>query len=141
MLISVKYKLNTMIQILKNIPFFNDLGDSDLNMIAEKVQMEYFPADHIIFKEGDSGEKMYVIKRGQVQVIRENTILAVLKENNFFGEMALVSDEPRNATIKTVTDLEVLTLNQYDFKRLLETNRNMASVVSYEVVKRSNSIS
>jgi CRP-like cAMP-binding protein len=129
-----------MIQILKKIPFFNDLGDEDLQMIAEKVRMDYFPADHIIFKEGDPGDKMYVIKRGQVQVIRNNTILTLLKDNAFFGEMALVSNEPRNATVKTVTDLEVLILDKYDFKCLLETNRNMASVISYEVVKRTNSI-
>jgi CRP-like cAMP-binding protein len=129
-----------MIQILKNIPFFNNLGEEDLKMIAEKVQMDYFPADHIIFKEGDPGDKMYVIKSGQVQVIRNNSILTLLGDNAFFGEMALVSNEKRNATIKSVTDLEVLILDKYDFKHLLETNRNMASVISYEVVKRANSI-
>ncbi len=129
-----------MIEILKNIPFFNELNDEDLQMIAEKVQMEYFPAEHIIFNAGDEGDKMYVIKRGQVQVIRDNTILAVLKDNAFFGEMALVSDEKRNATIKTVTDIELLTIDKRDFKRILENNRSIASIVSYEVVKRTNSI-
>jgi CRP-like cAMP-binding protein len=129
-----------MIQILKNIPFFAELGDDDLNKIIEKVQMQYFPPDHVIFTEGEPGDKMYVIKRGQVQVIRGNSILAVLKDNAFFGEMALVSDEPRNATIRAVTDLEVLTLDKQDFKRLMETNGNIASIVSYEVVKRANQI-
>jgi CRP-like cAMP-binding protein len=129
-----------MIQILKQIPFFNNLGEEDLKMIAEKVQMDYFPADHIIFKEGDQGDKMYVIKSGQVQVIRDNSILTLLGDNAFFGEMALVSDEKRNATIKAVTDLEVLIIDKNDFRHLLETNRNMASVISYEVIKRANSI-
>ena len=128
-----------MIEILKNIPFFNELSEEDLNLIAENVKMEYFPAEHILFKEGDEGDKMYVIKRGQVQVVRNQTILAVLKDNAFFGEMALVSEEPRNATIKTVTDTELLTIDKYDFKRLMETNRSIASIVSYEVVKRANS--
>ncbi len=81
---------------------------------------------------------MYVIKRGQVQVIRDNVILATLSDNAFFGEMALVSDEPRNATIKTVTDVEALTLGKEDFKHLLETNPSIASTISYEVVKRAN---
>ena len=127
-----------MIEILKKIPFFSELSEEDLQQIAEKVKMEYFPADHTIFNEGDTGEIMYVIKRGQVQVIRENAILATLSDNAFFGEMALVSDEPRNATIKTVTDVEVLTLGKEDFKYLLETNPEIASTVSYEVVKRAN---
>ncbi len=129
-----------MIEILKNIPFFNELADEDLQMIAEKVQLEYFPAEHIIFNADDEGNKMYVIKRGQVQVIRDNTILAILKDNAFFGEMALVSDEKRNATIKTVTDIELLTIDKLDFKHIMENNRSIASIVSYEVVKRANSI-
>jgi len=54
--------------------------------------------------------------------------------------MALVSDEPRNATIKAVTDVELLTLNKYDFKMLMETEGSIAEMVSYEVVKRSNEI-
>ena len=130
-----------MIQILKNIPFFSQLPDADLQAIIEKIQMQYFPADHVIFNAGDPGDLMYIIKRGKVQVIRNNTILAVLSNNQFFGEMALVSDEPRNASVKTVTDLEVLTLRKEDFKRLLSTNPSIASIVSYEVVKRANAIS
>lgn len=130
-----------MIEILKNIPFFSGLSDEDLQQIVEKIKLEYFPADHVIFSEGDPGDIMYVIKRGEVQVIRNNAILALLKDGQFFGEMALVSDEPRNASIKTVTDVEALTLAKEDFKYLLESNSSIASIVSYEVVKRANAIS
>ena len=129
-----------MIEILKSVPFFAELSDEDLQAIVDKVQMQYFAADHVIFNEGDPGDIMYVIKRGQVQVIRNNAILAVLADGQFFGEMALVSDVPRNATVKTVTEVEVLTLNKNDFKRLLETNPGIASLVSYEVVKRANTL-
>ena len=130
-----------MKEILKNIPFFAELSGEDLQAIIDKIQMQYFATDHVIFEKGDPGDIMFIIKRGQVQVIRDNTILAVLTDGQFFGEMALVSDEPRNATIKTVTEVEVLTLDKNDFKHLLETNPNIASIVSYEVVKRSNAIS
>lgn len=127
-----------MIEILKAIPFFTHLSDDDLKAIMANVEMQYFPADYVIFKQGDPGDIMYVIKRGKAQVIRDDNILAVLSDNAFFGEMALVSNEPRNATVKTVTDIEVLTLKKKDFMRLLETNPGIASVVSYEVVKRTN---
>lgn len=129
-----------MIEILKNISFFSGLSDGDLKVIAEKVQMDYFPADHIIFSEGDKGEKMYIVKRGEVQVSRANAVLAILKDNSFFGEMALVSDEPRNATVKTVTDVEVLIIDKNDFNHILQTHRSIASIVSYEVVKRANAL-
>ncbi len=129
-----------MIEILKSVPFFNGLGDAELKLIGETVKMDYFPAEHVIFNENDPGDIMYIIKRGQVQVIRDSTILAVLKDGAFFGEMALVSDEHRNATVKTITDVEVLTLKKDDFIHLIETNSNIASMVSYEVVKRANSV-
>ena len=130
-----------MIEILKSIPFFAELSDEDIQKIIEKIQMQYFPENHVIFNEGDGGDIMYVIKRGEVQVLRDNTILAVLKDGQFFGEMALVSDETRNATIKTVSDVELLTLSKDDYKYLMETNSSIASIVSYEVVKRANAIS
>ncbi len=130
-----------MIQILKQIPFFAQLVDADLEAIAEKVEMQYFAPDHLIFEQGDYGEEMYVIKRGKVQVLRDYTVLAELSDNAFFGEMALVSDEPRNASIKTITEVEVLVLKKEDFRELLENKPSIASVVSYEVVKRANQIS
>ena len=129
-----------MIEILKSVPFFAGLGDADLKQIAENVKMDYFPAEHVVFQENDPGDIMYIIKRGQVQVVRDSTILAVLKDGAFFGEMALVSDEKRNASVRTVTDVEVLTLKKEDFMHLMETNSNIASMVSYEVVKRANSV-
>ncbi len=81
---------------------------------------------------------MYIIKRGTVEVLRQNAIVAEISDNGFFGEMALVSEEPRNATIQTKTDVEALTLSKEDFKHLLATNSNIATMVSYEVIKRIN---
>ena len=96
--------------------------------------------DTIVFNEGDDGDKMYIIKNGEVQVIRNNDVITILHTNAFFGEMALVSDEKRNATIKTITDVELLTIKKEDFKQLLESNSSIAEMVSYEVVKRANAI-
>ncbi len=127
-----------MLEILKNIPFFSSLHDGDLEAISTKVKMEYFPAEHVIFNEGDEGDKMYIIKSGEVQVIRGGEIITNLKEHAFFGEMALVSDEKRNATIKIVSDVELLIIEKIDFKQLLETHSAIAEMVSYEVVKRAN---
>lgn len=126
-----------MNEILKKIPFFQQLTEDDIQAIIDNVQMNYFPEGHTIFKEGDEGDKMYIIKRGNVQVIRDQAILAELTDNAFFGEMALVSEEPRNADVVTTSETEVLTLDKYDFRKLLATNPNIAEMVSYEVVNRS----
>lgn len=127
-----------MIQILKNVPFFAHLPEADLEAISKTIVMEYYPAGHVVFSEGDSGDKMYVIKSGSVEVIRDGAIIAELGQDRFFGEMALVSDLPRNATIQVKTDAELLVLKKEDFHRLLKTNPTIATMVSYEVVKRTN---
>ena len=130
-----------MIEILKQIPFFANLSDEDLEAIGQKVQMQYFGVDQVIFEQGDYGEEMYIIKRGKVQVLRDFSILAVLEDNAFFGEMALVSEEPRNATIKAVEETECLVLSKPHFRELLESKPSIAEAVSYEVVKRANTLS
>ena len=127
-----------MIEILQKIPFFASLPKADLAAIATTVQMEYYPANHTLFNQGDTGQLMYIIKRGKVAVERNGVAIADLKDNDFFGEMALVSDEPRNATIRTLSEIELLTLQKKDFQHLLSTNPAIASTVSYEVVKRAN---
>ena len=129
-----------MIEILRQIPFFAELSDDDLEAIGQQVQMQYFGPDQMIFEEGDYGEEMFIIKRGKVQVLRDYSILAVLDSNAFFGEMALVSDEPRNASVKAVEETECLVLNKPQFRELLENKPSIASVVSYEVVKRANQL-
>lgn len=130
-----------MIEILKQIPFFSQLSDEDLEAISQTIEMQYFGPEQVIFEQGDYGEEMYIIKRGKVHVLRDFTILAELSDHAFFGEMALVSEEPRNATIKAMTDVEVLVLKKEDFTKLLESKPSIASAVSYEVVKRANKLS
>ncbi len=130
-----------MIEILKAIPFFSQLSDEDLEAIGQQVQMQYFGPEQVIFEQGDYGEEMYIIKRGKVQVLRDFSIIAELSDHAFFGEMALVSEEPRNASVKAISEVEALVLKKEDFRKLLETKPSIASVVSYEVVKRANQLS
>ena len=129
-----------MIEILKKIPFFAALSDEDLTAIAKTVTMDYLPQGHTVFKEGDAGDRMYIIKRGQAQVIRGGATLAELNDNDFFGEMALVSDVPRNAEVKITADTEVMVLKKEDFVKLITTNPRIAEMVSFEVVKRAGNL-
>ncbi len=129
-----------MIEILKQIPFFAKLPTEDLEAIGQKVQMQYFGPEQVIFEQGDYGEEMYIIKRGKVQVVRDFAVIAELGDNAFFGEMALVSEEPRNAGIKAISEVEALVLKKDDFRELLENKPSIASSVNYEVVKRSNTL-
>jgi CRP/FNR family cyclic AMP-dependent transcriptional regulator len=81
-----------------------------------KTNAKSYKKDETIFKEGDIGEEMYIIKSGRVEVVRnvqgEEMVLATLEANSFFGEMALFGDKHRSATIRAVDDTSTIQINR-----------------------------
>ena len=134
--------LKTVTSILKKIPLFEELNEQDHLEIIKQITLEYFPKDHVIFKEGDQGDAMYIIKRGMVNIFHEGAVdsenknVTVLSDNDFFGEMALIEEKPRNATTKTIEESEIFKLNKEDFKKLISENPSMAAKISSEFLKR-----
>jgi len=81
-----------------------------------------FPPGEVIFRQGDVGDSVYKIIDGEVEVVREEAgqekVLARLGAGEFFGEAALLSDAPRNATIRTLSPVNVVKIGQDDFQTL-----------------------
>lgn len=134
---------NPIFAILEKIPLFEDLTEESSNIISSKITLEYYPKNHLIFSEGDEGDAMYIIKNGSVKIFRgpaedpdEQEEVAVLNNNAFFGEMALVSDKPRNASAKTIDDSEIFRLKKDDFYNLVTNNPSLAEQISSEFISR-----
>lgn len=110
--------------ILSKCPLFANLTPSALSQLAEKLQRETFPAGTTIIKQDEVGDKFYLIVKGSVDVHRtrdgEVTRLAQLPAGSFFGEMALMNDEPRNATVVAHDDTETYTLTKSEFKQAIK---------------------
>ena len=118
----------TIFTILEKIPLFKDLTEESGKLITSNITLEYFPTNHTIFNKGDQGDAMYIIKKGQVKIFQgstedpdEQTLLAELTDNDFFGEMALVSNSPRNASAMTMAESEVFVLKKDDFYKLIDS--------------------
>lgn len=128
--------------ILKKIPLMEELNEEDHREVIQRITLELFPANHIIFKEGDPGDSFYIIKSGMVRVFHpadtpeEEQEVAMLGDNDFFGEMALISEKPRNASTKTVEETQCFKLAKDDFIQLVSSNPQMASRISSEFLKR-----
>lgn len=92
--------------------------------------LETHPMGEIIFSEGDIGTEMYIIQSGTVELLKsiggETRVLATLEKGDFFGEMSVLEDAPRNASARAKTDVEVVRINGALFDTMLKNNTEIA---------------
>lgn len=86
----------------------------------EAVRREYFEPAEVVFNVGDFGDKVFFIAKGEAVVLRDGKTLTTLSKGEMFGEAALVSHSPRNASVRALTALEVVVVNRDAFEELLE---------------------
>lgn len=108
-----------IIDLLKKSEVFEHLGASQALNCAEKMNSAQYQNDQVIFRQGDEGDKFYLIEEGNVQVLVNNNVIADLGKGEFFGEAALLTGEPRNATVVVKGGVTVLILSKEDFKMTL----------------------
>lgn len=131
----------SILPILKKIPLFADLTEEEHEEIISHIVLNYFPLGYAIFHEGESDGSMFIIKHGMVKVTRyqkdgTEKEVAVLSDNDFFGEMSLVLNEKRNATVTAIADTEVFQLKKADFLALIQSSPTMSNKISTEFVER-----
>ena len=110
---------------LRAIPLFRGLDLEALSALSGRFESRQVPSDATIVREGDPGEEMFVICRGKVEVTRSNpaggrSLLSFLQDGDFFGEMALLRSEPRNATVRAVAPTLVLVLNRTSLQAVVK---------------------
>lgn len=123
----MKTSLNkkTIEKFISSNPIFYSLKDEIISEIASQIEIEKFAPEESIVTEGEHGDSFYIIFSGHVKVIRtdlggEELVMAKLDPGEGFGEMALLLDQPRSATVKAVDSVETLKIKRKNFKKLLE---------------------
>lgn len=132
--------------LLREVYFFKDLPDVEIKRLEGLCHEETFPAGEIIFVEGSRAEKFYIVLEGRVAVWkdyfdRERDQLAVHGKGHLFGEMAIIDDLPRSATVVAEDDTRVLFIMREDFLRLIQENTSIAISIMRSVssmVRQSN---
>jgi hypothetical protein len=112
--------------ILKSTSLFSETPENILVDIARIVREERNPEGEVIFRKGDQGSSMYIISEGEVRIHDGDVTFAVLKNRDFFGELALLDPEPRSATVTTLKDSLLLRLDQEDFYDLMSERMEVA---------------
>ena len=119
-----------MLEFLKKVHLFESLSSPELEKIEKISTMEAFAKDAVIFREGDPGDRCYVITNGDVRISKfipniGEEALAVLKPGDYFGEMALIDKFPRSAHAIANSDVAVLAINKADLDKMLIMDREL----------------
>jgi CRP-like cAMP-binding protein/CheY-like chemotaxis protein len=113
-------------EVLKKVPFFRTLGKDGIDYIVERLKFKPFDSNELICRIGDPGDKMYIIISGGAKVVvkaeesESETIIAHLSSGDYFGEMSLLTGEPRSASVITTESSEMFILNKADFDAMVE---------------------
>jgi len=126
---------------LRAIPLFSRVTDADLEDIASHLIERRFPKNTTVVEEGLPGDYMYVIRQGRVKVAKASEdgrekIMQFMEAGDFFGEMALLSNDPRSASVKTLEPSVLLALSRRDFIEQLRQSPDLALAVIGELTDR-----
>lgn len=112
--------------LLKSLSLFEETPEKILAELAEILEEEEYPMGKKIFLAGEEGRCMYIIFKGEVKIHKEQHTFAVLKENDFFGELAMLNTEARSASATAQTDALLLKIDQEPFYELMESRIEVA---------------
>lgn len=128
-------------QILQGLPLFSELNPNRLKLLAFTAERKTYKAGEVLFRQGDDGDAAYVILNGKADVVLEaehhgENVLFQLGKNQIVGELALLCDTPRTATIRAETDLTALKLNKEVFTELARHDANFSFHMTRDLSQR-----
>ena len=127
-------------ELIKQAAIFSDLDDNEIERIAEISNEQEFKFGQKIFKEGEPGNRLYIIATGEVRISRDvpgsgEEALAVLKQGACFGEMSVFDRSERSTDAIANTDCTLVTITRSDFEMLLDFDRDLGYKVLWRVVR------
>lgn len=127
---------NEVLETLQHTKLFKHLSEEKLQKLFTQTTVETYPADALIVKEGEIGEKVYIIIEGAVRVFTHNQkgeeiVLIRLEKDEFFGEQSLLTAKPtrRNASIKAVTDVKLAVISHTAFHQTIQANTELLQLL------------
>jgi len=130
-------------EFLRKIPLFMGLSEADLEHLCEMVSEVHFPAGTELFPEGSPGDRAYVIKSGQLEILKDSNgrrvLLAVRQAGEVIGEMSLLESAPRFATVRARKDCVLLEILHTDLDHLLNTSPSAAKAMLHTITARLRS--
>jgi CRP/FNR family cyclic AMP-dependent transcriptional regulator len=127
--------------VLKAVPLFSGCQEEQLRILAPMVTRRSVPRGTLVLNAGDQTDSLYIVLSGRLKVLMSDSdgkevILSILGPGEFFGEMGLIDDSPRSASVLAIEPCELLSISKRDFKTCLAQNFEMAMAVMKGLVRR-----
>jgi len=131
----------TSTAVLRAVPLFVSFSDEQLRTVTTMVTRKSAPRNTTIMAAGDSTDSLYIVVSGRLKVMMSDAdgrevILTILGPGEYFGEMGLIDESPRSASVVTIEPCELLSIAKRDFKQSMEQNFDLAVTVMRGLVKR-----
>lgn len=130
-----------LLAMLSRVDFLQGLNKEEIVDVGNRLKLVLYAKGEYIIKQGDKGHTFYILKSGKVKVIARNEegeifLTKMLEPGDFFGEISVLTGEPRTASIIALTDVELLMLNKDDFELMLRKYPDMDSRISEKIAQR-----
>ena len=127
--------------LISSIPLFSTLPKAQLSLLADCASARNYPRGSVILRAGQETDGLYIMLSGRAKVFMSNedgreVILATLGARDFFGEMGLLDEQPRSASVETLEDSSLMRIGKADFLRCLSDNFDLAMRILLALVKR-----
>ena len=133
-------KIQNEVGLLRSLPMFSNMPASKLKLLAFASDRVTFQAGEVLFRQGDDGDAAYIVIEGEAEVLVRSgdaeVKVAELGENAFVGDMGVISDMPRTATVRAVSDLVTLRIRKEHMMEMVRESQDLALAVLREVVGR-----
>jgi CRP/FNR family transcriptional regulator, cyclic AMP receptor protein len=121
---------------LKSVPFFSGMSKGELAAIAQQTDEVDVPAGKVLAREGDFGDEFFMIDAGTAEVTRGGEAIAELGAGDFFGEMALLEEDRRTATVTAKTPMSLIVMTRSNFRALDRAQPAVHATVAKAIAER-----
>jgi small-conductance mechanosensitive channel/CRP-like cAMP-binding protein len=134
-------RLREVLPLLQHVDFLRALSEQEVELLGERASLQLFAQGEKVFVQGDPGDCFYIIKSGRLQVsVRsprgEVFFSREMTPGDFFGEMAVLTGEPRSATVEALEDSELIMLDKEDLREILRANPDADRLISEVLARR-----
>jgi CRP-like cAMP-binding protein len=131
-----RFSQNSKADALRRAPLFEGLSRKELVELARSTEDVDVPEGKVLCKEGETGQEFFVIVDGKVDVTRRGKRVATRSAGDFFGEIALLEETPRMATVTAKTPVRCFVLTRAAFRRLVKDNPRVESKILRALARR-----